>query len=220
MAAVGSPCCYGKPGVKWARTGWSGSGDEKGCYSRIARASEGVLWGNLSPDWYVFPSGQGQGPKIDPNDAAVKPDPTKPMISWRSAWRAIRAAAEKGNPEKGISPTPSLARLRFHDLRHHAITGLAETAAIDSVIRLIAGHVSQKMLEHYSHVRLEAKRRALEALSMRPECGDQGDSEGGYVTRNVTKTESGRMPAPQVFQNAGGDDGTRTRGLMRDRHAF
>lgn len=28
----------------------------------------------------------------------------------------------------------------------------------------IAGHVSKKMLEHYSHIRLAAKRRALEAL--------------------------------------------------------
>lgn len=28
----------------------------------------------------------------------------------------------------------------------------------------IAGHVSREMLEHYSHIRQEAKRRALEAL--------------------------------------------------------
>ena len=28
----------------------------------------------------------------------------------------------------------------------------------------IAGHVSREMLEHYSHIRLEAKRKALESL--------------------------------------------------------
>jgi len=28
----------------------------------------------------------------------------------------------------------------------------------------IAGHVSREMLDHYSHIRLEAKRRALKAL--------------------------------------------------------
>jgi hypothetical protein len=28
----------------------------------------------------------------------------------------------------------------------------------------IAGHVSREMLDHYSHIRLAAKRRALEAL--------------------------------------------------------
>ncbi len=33
----------------------------------------------------------------------------------------------------------------------------------------IAGHVSMKMLQHDSHVRLEAKRSALDMLAMRPE---------------------------------------------------
>jgi hypothetical protein len=30
----------------------------------------------------------------------------------------------------------------------------------------IAGHVSRKMLEHYSHIRVEAKRTALDALNL------------------------------------------------------
>ena len=77
------------------------------------------------------------------------------------------------------------------------------------------------MLEHYSHVRLEAKRRALDALTTTRLGSDkQGASEGSYITRNVTKSGSDGMPAPEVLQNVGGDDGTRTRGLMRDRHAF
>ncbi len=29
----------------------------------------------------------------------------------------------------------------------------------------IAGHVSRKMMEHYSHIRMEAKRKALEGLT-------------------------------------------------------
>jgi integrase len=49
------------------------------------------------------------------------------------------------------------AGLRFHDLRHHAITELAESQTPDAVIPRIAGHVSKKMLEHYSHIRLSAK---------------------------------------------------------------
>ena len=172
---------------------------------------------HLSPDWYVFPSGEGQGPKIGPNKATVKPDATKAMTSWRSAWRAIRAAASKGDVEKGIPPMPGLARLRFHDLRHHAITELAETAPSDQVIRSIAGHVSQKMLEHYSHVRIEAKRHALDALSSKhPESQNQGASEGGYVTRSVTKSGLEGIPEVQVLDLVGGDDGARTRDLMRD----
>jgi hypothetical protein len=31
----------------------------------------------------------------------------------------------------------------------------------------IAGHISPKMLDHYSHIRIDAKRKALEALSGR-----------------------------------------------------
>ncbi len=181
-----------------------------------------LLFGeNVSPDWYVFPGGEGQGPKIGPNQATVKPDPTRPMTTWRSAWRALRAAAAKGDPEKGIPPLPRLARLRFHDLRHHAITELAETAASDQVIRSIAGHVSQRMLEHYSHVRLEAKRKALDALATKQaEVAETGQPPGGYVTKRVTKPESEGLPRPEVIEKTGGDDGTRTRDLMRDRHAF
>jgi hypothetical protein len=29
----------------------------------------------------------------------------------------------------------------------------------------IAGHVSRKMIEHYSHIRMEAKRTALDAIA-------------------------------------------------------
>ena len=32
----------------------------------------------------------------------------------------------------------------------------------------IAGHVSRKMIEHYSHIRMEAKRTALDAIAAQP----------------------------------------------------
>jgi hypothetical protein len=32
----------------------------------------------------------------------------------------------------------------------------------------IAGHVSKNMLKHYSHIRMEAKREALESIVKRP----------------------------------------------------
>lgn len=54
---------------------------------------------------------------------------------------------------------------RWHDNRHTFITGLAESGeASDQTIMDIAGHVSKRMLKHYSHIRMEAKRRAVEAL--------------------------------------------------------
>ena len=81
-------------------------------------------------------------------------DPTRPIRKWDTAWRALRGAA-------------GLPGLRFHDLRHTIITELAEMGVPDHVIESITGHLSRRMLEHYSHVRLEAKRQALEALDAR-----------------------------------------------------
>ncbi len=58
-------------------------------------------------------------------------------------------------------------RVRFHDLRHTAITNLYESCADDATVMSIAGHVSRKMSLHYVHARTEAKRKALEAISSR-----------------------------------------------------
>ncbi len=53
---------------------------------------------------------------------------------------------------------------RFHDLRHQAITEMAEAGASDATLMALAGHMSRRMLEHYSHVRMAAKRTALDKL--------------------------------------------------------
>jgi hypothetical protein len=53
---------------------------------------------------------------------------------------------------------------RWHDNRHTLITDLAESGAGDQTIMDIAGHVSKQMLKHYSHIRMEAKRTALESI--------------------------------------------------------
>ena len=78
-------------------------------------------------------------------------DPTQPMLKWDTAWRALRDAA-------------GLHGLRFHDLRHTVITELAEMGVADHVLESITGHLSRRMLEHYSHIRIDAKRQALDAL--------------------------------------------------------
>ena len=52
----------------------------------------------------------------------------------------------------------------------------------------IAGHVSPKMLAHYSHVRLDAKRHALDALSR--------TTDGGVTSQTTSQKE---QPKPQVL---------------------
>jgi len=57
---------------------------------------------------------------------------------------------------------------RFHDTRHTLITELAESGAGDQTIMDIAGHVSRQMLSRYSHIRMEAKRRACRSRELTP----------------------------------------------------
>lgn len=56
-------------------------------------------------------------------------------------------------------------QIRFHDLRHTCLTKLAESQASEHTLMAIADHVSRKMIEHYSHIRIEAKRAALDAIA-------------------------------------------------------
>jgi hypothetical protein len=62
---------------------------------------------------------------------------------------------------------------RWHDNRHMLVTELAETGAGDEVIMSIAGHVSRAMLSRYSHVRMEATRRALDEIATRQRAADE-----------------------------------------------
>ena len=66
-------------------------------------------------------------------------DWSHPQRSWRSAWRSLTAAA-------------GLEGLRFHDMRHQCITELAEKGHADQTTMAIAGHLSRRMLEHYSRI--------------------------------------------------------------------
>jgi integrase len=100
-------------------------------------------------DDYVFPACEAAGIEREHPDRE-RIDPSRPIKSWRSAWRAALKRA-------GLE-------LRFHDLRHTCITKLAETQASEQTLMAIAGHLSRKMIEHYSHIRMEAKRRATDAI--------------------------------------------------------
>ena len=97
-------------------------------------------FGTIRPEWYVFPWG-----KPRPSD------PTRPMVTLKTAWTTVRKKA-------GVTG-------RWHDNRHTFITDLAESPDVsDETIRDLAGHVSKQMLKHYSHIRMEAKRKALEGI--------------------------------------------------------
>jgi integrase len=129
-------------------------------------------FGDLEPQHHVFASYVSRrvfkGTAVVGADLA-RFDPAKHVNSWRTAWRTLTKKA-------------GLPGFRFHDLRHCAITSLAENGASDSTIMAIAGHVSRRMLERYSHVRMEAKRKAVEALA-------KGTEMMGYDTNRDTNTK-------------------------------
>jgi len=62
---------------------------------------------------------------------------------------------------------------RSRDNRHTLVTEFAESGAGDEVIMSIAGHVSRTMLSRYSHVRMEAKRCALDEIATRQRAADE-----------------------------------------------
>jgi len=94
-------------------------------------------------DDYVFPACEAAGIEREHPDRE-RIDPSRPIKSWRSAWRAALKRA-------GV-------QARFHDLRHTCITKLAESQASEQTLMAIAGHVSRKMIGNYSHILMEAKR--------------------------------------------------------------
>jgi integrase len=109
-------------------------------------------FGECRAEWYVFPFG-----------TPLPKDPTRPITSFKTAWTKVRQKA-------GVKG-------RWHDNRHTLVTELAESGAGDEVIMGIAGHVSRAMLARYSHVRMEAKRRALDQIAARQKAADEKRSQ-------------------------------------------
>jgi integrase len=136
--------------------------------------------GSIAPDHFLLPRFKYRA-KIAA-DRGTGYDPTRPQKTWRTAWRALvkepgrragrEAAKEAVEAGKGWraaiaawrGAAASFRGLRFHDLRHLAVTKLAESEASDATIMAIAGHMSRAMMEHYSHVRAAAKRKAVDAI--------------------------------------------------------
>jgi hypothetical protein len=96
----------------------------------------------------------------------------------------------------------------------------AEMGVADHVLESITGHLSRRMLEHYSHIRIDAKRQALDALDVQcgrvlpvtghgnggePEDGDAGIAAIVEIPESVTSqsryslTLSGSRPSGKLL---------------------
>ncbi|MGH9771043.1 MAG: tyrosine-type recombinase/integrase [Candidatus Acidiferrales bacterium] len=139
-----------------------------GCAKLIERAN---ALGATEPEHFLFPAFLHKRTKSSPAPRGTGYDPMQHQKTWRTAWRSLVKATAKRTAEgiqdetarkKAMAP---FVGLRFHDLRHSCITRLAETKeASDQTIMDISGHLDRSMLEHYSHIRMAAKRKAVEAI--------------------------------------------------------
>lgn len=96
--------------------------------------------GSHKPDHFVFPV------RVTRN----RWDPTRPASrSWlRKQYVALRK-------QTGI------AHLRPHGFRHLIVTEMLENGTPPQTVKAVCGWVSEKMIETYSHTRLEAKKEAI-----------------------------------------------------------
>jgi hypothetical protein len=66
-----------------------------------------------------------------------------------------------------------------------ALSGMTRWHVLDS----ISGHLSRRMLEHYSHIRIDAKRQALDALdAARRSTAHNGDGNGDGANETEIQT--------------------------------
>jgi len=101
-------------------------------------------FGSARPEYYLFPYGK-----------PMPSDPTRPITDITGAWDALRRRAN--------------VQCRLHDLRHTVATKMAEAGVPESTMLALLGHMSRAILERYSHIRMAAKRQAMEALATHPD---------------------------------------------------
>jgi integrase len=108
----------------------------------------------VRPEWYLFPGRVGK-----PQAGSARPlDPARPTTTIKTSWETLRVKAN--------------VQCRLHDLRHTAATKMAEAGVPESTMLAIMGHMSRAMLERYSHIRMAAKRTAVQALEPRQKAAD------------------------------------------------
>lgn len=112
--------------------------------SLIAQAKER---GSFEPRHYLIPFRVKKGVY----------DPHRPASPYfiRAPFRTIARACGLG----WVTP---------RSFRHQAITKLLESGAPDETVRAIAGHNSEKAMRYYSHIRIEAKKNAVDLLVAAP----------------------------------------------------
>jgi hypothetical protein len=125
------------------------------------------------------------------------------------AEKCSKCGADTSNPK---SP---FIDYRFNDTRHQAVTELAESKAKPPNNHGNRGPRLEEDAAAHSHIRLDAARQALDAITLKPELnGNAGDTTKGYDTNTDTNRSGEIKGVPQVVDFLGGAERDRTAGLL------
>jgi len=134
------------------------------------------LFPNAKPEHYVFPTERyklvGRSGAKPGTVQVYACDPTKPMGSWNRSWTTCRRNA-------GVS-------CRWHDGRHTFISDMGENHVSEPTLMGMTGHLSRKVLERYSHTRMDLKRKAVSTL-------DAKKPKKSTPTRPATKQKTKKI---------------------------
>jgi hypothetical protein len=84
----------------------------------------------------------------------------------RALWDPNRHASKRWLKRQGqkLRRATGIAHFKPHAFRHLAVTELLEAGVPEQTVIALAGWVGRKMLDTYSHTRIEAKNDAVKAL--------------------------------------------------------
>jgi integrase len=121
------------------------------------------ILGAANPDHYLMPKNLSRIVR-GPNKGKRGYDPTQHQECWDTAWTSLTKKA-------------GLQGFRFHDVRHTFISHMVERGVPLGVIQTFVGHISARMVRHYTHITSGAARRAVELFDNDPILTEPADSD-------------------------------------------
>ena len=162
------------------------------------------------------------------NEHRIRPIPLN-----EEAFKAVTLAISRARRLGAVSPDHYLFPFRIHrslfdptrhqttfkgawlrmvaTVRHHAITVLLEDPHVsEETVESIAGHISREIKKRYSHVRMDARRKAVSGLDgSTPELSSETDEPRALRNEDVLEMLSGLSPrivAEQIKHSPGNFD--------------
>ena len=147
--------------------------------------------------------------------------PSRPTARCPEPQRPYRW--DFGKQFRGLAKAAGVQNVRIQDLRHAGATILMTLGVPDPIVRKVTGHRSRE-LERYQHLTSELRALTVNLIATELFRSKRARKVTGTPTGTVrSRRASGILGERQhagTRRDVGGVDGTRTRGLRRDRPAF